>query len=166
MAAGPRGITDGEILAIRLTDDLVALSGDKHVAVDFFTKVIRRGARPSSHPDPRQLAARNCGFEKAEHYAPNIGYLKLNALQRNSLLKRLARVGCTPPTFDRMALLFGAVSVPRLNGKVTLISGAARGIRRTPALRIGERYIARIWMVSFSGANMPSARCARRRRDR
>jgi hypothetical protein len=32
-----RDITDGEIFAIRLTDDLVALSGDKHVAVDFFT---------------------------------------------------------------------------------------------------------------------------------
>jgi hypothetical protein len=34
-----RDITDGEIFAIRLTDDLVALSGDKHVAVDFFIRV-------------------------------------------------------------------------------------------------------------------------------
>ena len=33
-------------------------------------------ARP--HPDPQVLAARNCGFEKAEHYSPNIGYLKIN----------------------------------------------------------------------------------------
>jgi len=74
-----RDITDGEILAIRLTDDLVALSGDKHVAVDFFAKVMPP-VEPASHPhpDPRRLAARNCGFEKAEHYAANIGYLKLN----------------------------------------------------------------------------------------
>jgi hypothetical protein len=75
-----RSITDGEIFAIRLTDDLVALSGDKHVAVDFFTKVMPpEEPAPHPHPDPRQLAARNCGFEKAEHYAANIGYLKLNA---------------------------------------------------------------------------------------
>jgi C-terminal processing protease CtpA/Prc len=32
------------------------------------------------HPDPRQLAAVNCGFEKAEHYPPNIGYLKLTMI--------------------------------------------------------------------------------------
>lgn len=74
-----RDITDGEIFAIRLTDDLVALSGDKHVAVDFFSKIMPAEApAPHPHPDSRQLAARNCGFEKAEHYAPNIGYLKLN----------------------------------------------------------------------------------------
>lgn len=77
-----RGITDGEILAIRLTDDLVALSGDKHIAVDFFTKVMPpEEPAPHPRPDPRQLAARNCSFEKAEHYAPNIGYLKLNAFE-------------------------------------------------------------------------------------
>jgi hypothetical protein len=77
-----RSITDGEIFAIRLTDDLVALSRDKHVAVDFFIKVMPP-EEPASHPhpDPRQLAAGNCGFEKAEHYAPNIGYLKLNAFE-------------------------------------------------------------------------------------
>jgi Peptidase family S41/N-terminal domain of Peptidase_S41 in eukaryotic IRBP len=77
-----RAITDGEILAIRLTDDLVALSGDRHVGVDFFTKVMPpEEPAPRPHPDPRQLAARNCSFEKAEHYAPNIGYLKLNAFE-------------------------------------------------------------------------------------
>jgi retinol-binding protein 3 len=79
---GYRGITDGEIFAIRLTDDLIALSGDKHVAADFFTKVMPpEEPAPHPHPDPRQLAASNCGFEKAEHYAPNISYLKLNAFE-------------------------------------------------------------------------------------
>jgi hypothetical protein len=74
-----RNITDGEILAVRLTDDLVALSGDKHMGVDFFTEVVPDEPVPSRpHTDPRILAQRNCGFEKAEHYPSNIGYLKLN----------------------------------------------------------------------------------------
>ena len=73
-----RNITDGEMFAIRLTDDLVALSGDKHMSVDFFTEVMPAEAPASPHPDPRLLAERNCGFEKADHYSPNIGYLKLN----------------------------------------------------------------------------------------
>lgn len=74
-----RNITDGEIFAIRLSDDLVALSGDKHLGLDFFTEVLPVEAPASRpHPDPRLLAERNCGFEKAEHYSPNIGYLKLD----------------------------------------------------------------------------------------
>jgi hypothetical protein len=75
-----QGITDGEVLAVRLTDDLAALSGDKHLGVDYFAKEM--SAEPPSsrpHPDPRHLAASNCGFEKADHYPPNIGYLKLNS---------------------------------------------------------------------------------------
>jgi hypothetical protein len=77
-----RGITDGQILAIRLTDDLRTLSGDKHIAVDFFAKSMppqEPTTRPS--PDPARLAATNCGFQKAEHYPPNIGYLKLNGFE-------------------------------------------------------------------------------------
>jgi len=75
-----RGITDGEVFAVRLEDDLKALSGDKHLGVDYFTEG-KPPQEPSSrpHPDPRKLAASNCGFEKADHYPPNIGYLKLNA---------------------------------------------------------------------------------------
>jgi hypothetical protein len=74
-----RGITDGEVFAVRLEDDLKALSGDKHYGIDFFAKVMPP-QEPSSrpHPDPRQMAAINCGFEQAAHYPPNIGYLKLN----------------------------------------------------------------------------------------
>jgi hypothetical protein len=75
-----RSITDGEVFAVRLSDDLAALSGDKHVGVDYFAKDMPP-EEPSSrpHPDPRKLAASNCGFEKADHYPPNIGYLKLDA---------------------------------------------------------------------------------------
>jgi hypothetical protein len=81
-----RGITDGEVFAARLSDDLAALSGDKHVGVDYFTKDMPP-EEPSSrpHPDPGKLAASNCGFEKADHYPPNIGYLKLNAFAEPDL---------------------------------------------------------------------------------
>ena len=68
-----RGITDGDIFAIRLGDDLVALSGDKHIGVDFFAD----GAPALRPPDPLWLAETNCGFEQADHLPPNIGYLKL-----------------------------------------------------------------------------------------
>ncbi|HEY6514991.1 MAG TPA: hypothetical protein VIY50_02530 [Steroidobacteraceae bacterium] len=37
-----RGLTDGEVFAIRLGDDLVALSGDKHIGVDFFDRAPTR----------------------------------------------------------------------------------------------------------------------------
>jgi len=77
-----RGITDGQIFAIRLTDELRTLSGDKHIAVDFFAKSMppeEPTTRP--HPDPARLDATNCGFQKAEHYPPNIGYLKLNGFE-------------------------------------------------------------------------------------
>jgi hypothetical protein len=81
-----RGITDGEVFAVRLSDDLTALSGDKHFGVDYFTRDMPP-EEPSSrpHPDPRKLAASNCGFEKADHYPPNIGYLKLNVFAEPDL---------------------------------------------------------------------------------
>ena len=74
-----RNITDAEIFAIRLSDDLVALSGDKHIGVDFFSEA--EPNEPPSHPraDPQLLAARNCGLEKADHFPPNIGYLRINS---------------------------------------------------------------------------------------
>jgi len=74
-----RSITDGEVFAVRLEDDLRVISGDKHFRVDYFAKEMppfEASSRP--HPDPHKLAADNCGFEKADHLPPNIGYLKLN----------------------------------------------------------------------------------------
>lgn len=68
-----RNIADGEIFAIRLTDDLVAASGDKHIAVDFFAD-----APPAKAPDSHRHEE-NCGFAKTEQYSPNIGYLKLDS---------------------------------------------------------------------------------------
>jgi hypothetical protein len=79
-----RGITDGQIFAIRLTDDLRALSGDKHIAVDFFARSVPP-QEPTTRPDPARLAATNCGFQKAERYPPNIGYLKLTGFEEPHL---------------------------------------------------------------------------------
>ena len=73
-----RNITDAEIFAIRLSDDMAGLSDDKHMGVDFFAAAMPDEAPTRPRPDPKLLAARNCGFEKAEHYASNIGYLKLD----------------------------------------------------------------------------------------
>ena len=75
-----RDIMDGEVFAVRLEDELRALSGDGHFGLDYFAKEHPEEPGPRHHPDPRKIAASNCGFEKADHYPPNIGYLKLNYL--------------------------------------------------------------------------------------
>lgn len=80
-----RAITDGQIFAVRLEDDLRVLSGDKHFGVDYFAKENPEEPGPRHHADPRQLAASNCGFERADHYPPNIGYLKLTAFAEPDL---------------------------------------------------------------------------------
>ena len=69
----------GEDLARKLTEDLRAISHDKHVEVRF-SYVVQPAGLPTKTPEERarQLAAINCGFEKAEHLPPNIGYVKFN----------------------------------------------------------------------------------------
>lgn len=78
-----RAVTDGDVFAYALSDDLFAVSHDKHIVVRFSPEVVGPDPKPTNHPitDPgarRELANGNCGFERAEHLAPNIGYLKLN----------------------------------------------------------------------------------------
>lgn len=82
-----RGITDGEIFAVRLGDDLKKLSGDKHIGLDFFSKGM---TGPDPHRDPRWLAKAHCGFESAEHLPPNIGYLKLTFFAQPEYCTRTA----------------------------------------------------------------------------
>jgi len=77
-----RAITDGQILAWRLSDDLWILGHDEHLGVRFSQQVLPP-ERPDQHADADPAARKgiissNCGFEKAEHLAPNIGYLKFN----------------------------------------------------------------------------------------
>jgi hypothetical protein len=77
-----QAITDGQILAWRLSDDLWAIAHDGHLGVHFTKEVLPNdepGQGPDTDPAARhRLLASNCGFEKAEHLAPNIGYLKFN----------------------------------------------------------------------------------------
>jgi hypothetical protein len=73
-----RNITDAQIFAILLSDDLVALSGDKHMGVDFFPEAAPDEAPAHPHTDPQLLAQTNCGLVTADHFPPNIGFLKID----------------------------------------------------------------------------------------
>jgi hypothetical protein len=75
-------IVDGEVFAVRLSDDLRDVSHDPHLELRF-SPVAQPPEQPAkdAEPDPilrRRLMSINCGFERAEHLPPNIGYLKFN----------------------------------------------------------------------------------------
>lgn len=77
-------VTDGETFATMLTDHLREVSKDKHLRVTFKPFVVPERpapaeAKPGIPPPMRaQMERINCGFERVEHMAPNIGYLKFN----------------------------------------------------------------------------------------
>jgi hypothetical protein len=75
-------VTDGGALARMLTDQLQEVSHDKHLRVDFSpipTPERPPGADPGAAAQYRKEMERiNCGFERVELLAPNIGYLKFN----------------------------------------------------------------------------------------
>jgi hypothetical protein len=96
-----QGMTDGEIFADQLTDDLLAVSRDKHLAVRFSPETVPPD-QPEQRPDTdpmvrRRLLASNCGFTSVEHLPPNIGYLKLDEFG--------AAAVCTPAAIAAMTLL-------------------------------------------------------------
>jgi hypothetical protein len=81
-----RSVANGSDLATKLTDDLRAVSHDKHLRVEYF----KEGSPPEpSHAGPaaeereawRASEAReNFGFAKVERLEGNIGYLELHAV--------------------------------------------------------------------------------------
>jgi retinol-binding protein 3 len=74
-----RAVSDGRDFARKLTQDLQEVSHDKHLEVRFSYVVLPADlARKDPEAESKQLAAANCGFEKAEHLWPNVGYLKLD----------------------------------------------------------------------------------------
>jgi hypothetical protein len=86
-SGGYDAITDAEDFASKLTEDLRAVSNDKHLGVNFSPQVIpNREPGPNPPPDPATLEQRraqalrrnNCAFEKVEWLPSNIGYLKFN----------------------------------------------------------------------------------------
>lgn len=74
-------ITEGDLFAVRLTDDLRAVSHDKHLRVNFNPFKMPPPHPPSPEDDARfheQMARDNCEFEKIEILPGNIGYVKFN----------------------------------------------------------------------------------------
>jgi hypothetical protein len=75
-------IADGAVLASRLTSDLQAISRDRHLRVEFFpSKLPREEGGPSAEEQEqyrKDLERTNCGFQRAEIFPGNIGYVQLN----------------------------------------------------------------------------------------
>lgn len=72
-------MTDGYRFAESLTKDLRAVSHDKHLSVAF-SPVHMPDARlgPTPSENRKELERTNCGFERVERFADNVGYLKFN----------------------------------------------------------------------------------------
>jgi len=74
-------MTDGDLFAVRLTDDLRAVSHDKHLRVNFSPFKMPPPHPPSPDDETRfheQMARDNCEFQKIEILSGNIGYVKFN----------------------------------------------------------------------------------------
>jgi retinol-binding protein 3 len=76
-------ITDGNAFAKMLTENLQAVSHDKHLRVDFSPAPMPE--RPEGPPDAnarvqyrKQMERMNCGFDKVEILSGNVGYLKFD----------------------------------------------------------------------------------------
>ena len=75
-------VTDGDAFAELLTSHLREVSHDKHLRVGF-NPGMPAPSEPARTPDGAaqartRMERMNCGFEKAERLAPNVGYLKFN----------------------------------------------------------------------------------------
>jgi hypothetical protein len=74
-------ISDGDVFASRLTDDLRAVSHDKHLGVSFNSFKAPPRKEPTAEDIARmnhQMEHNNCAFEKVEILPNNIGYIKFN----------------------------------------------------------------------------------------
>jgi hypothetical protein len=76
-------VTDGETFAQTLTDNLRAVSHDKHLRVNFSPAPMpKRPDGPPSADDVAQyrkdMERMNCGFDKVEILAGNVGYVKFD----------------------------------------------------------------------------------------
>ena len=74
-----RAVRDGKEFERLLNRDLQEVSHDPHLAVRFSYVVLPADlAKRDAAEESKRLAAANCGFEKAEHLWPNVGYLKFD----------------------------------------------------------------------------------------
>ena len=76
-------VTDAEAFTRLLTENLQAISHDKHLRVEFSPEALPKDEHePNPGPDAemrKQMEQDNCAFEKVERLPSNIGYLKFNA---------------------------------------------------------------------------------------
>jgi hypothetical protein len=80
-------VTNARVFATRLTEDLRAVSSDRHLAV-------RAGGLPSrvtGEHDPRAEARNNYGFVRVERLAGNVGYLKFNQFHPTEEAQEIAK---------------------------------------------------------------------------
>jgi hypothetical protein len=72
---------EGELLSEAVNDELHGISHDLHLNANFYL-VPQPSSAPRVPVDPEQvrkgLARHNCGFVRAEHIDPNIGYLRFD----------------------------------------------------------------------------------------
>lgn len=81
-------ISDGDVFAERLTQDLRAVSHDKHLRVDFNPFKVPNQKTPSPEDIARmqkQAKHNNCAFTKVEILPGNIGYVKFNGFMPPSV---------------------------------------------------------------------------------
>src|SRR5882757_637751 len=74
-------ISDGDAFATRLTDDLRAVSHDKHLGVSFNPFKMPPRGEPTPEDEARfhqQMERNNCAFDKVEILPNNIGYIKFD----------------------------------------------------------------------------------------
>jgi retinol-binding protein 3 len=74
-------ITDGDVFAKRLTEDLQAVSHDKHLRVEFNPFKTPPKQTPTPEDEARfhqQMERSNCAFQKVEILPNNIGYIKFD----------------------------------------------------------------------------------------
>jgi hypothetical protein len=75
-------ISDGAVLAMRLTADLQSVSRDRHLRVEYSAvKLPPEEGGPGAEEEQQyrnELARTNCGFQRAELLPGNIGYIQVN----------------------------------------------------------------------------------------
>ncbi len=103
---------NGVALAMRLGDDLAALTQDKHLhlmySVDVLPAAPRTGARRSAEDSVRErtrLTGMKCGFDKAEVLADNVGYVKLDMFADPEFCAAAASAAMTDVAATRALIL-------------------------------------------------------------
>ena len=95
-----KAVTDGDQFARLLTTQLQQVSGDRHLRVIFSPVELPQFPTTSAPPPPteegrRALLRDNCGFEKVERLAGNVGYVKFNQFGDPEICKEIAVAAMT-----------------------------------------------------------------------